>query len=72
MPIDLIDPSFAAKVRQYSHKSIVIDVYTIQDHRMINLARFLDEFFDSNHFLLIFSVLHQYIDQKVLRMTVVI
>lgn len=56
--LNLIDPPFVAELEQYSHERIVVDVDTVEDDRMVDLARFLDELFYHRLFLLVFSVLH--------------
>lgn len=55
---DLVDPSFVVELGQYPHKRFVVDVDTVEDDRMVDLARFLDELFYHGLFLLVLSVLH--------------
>jgi hypothetical protein len=52
----LFDPSFVSQIREYSHESIIVNIYVIQNDRMVNLAKFLDEFLYGMLFSLIFSV----------------
>ena len=52
----LFDPSFISQIREYSHESIIVDIDVIQNDRMVNLAKFLDEFLYGMLFSLIFSV----------------
>ena len=62
----LFDPSFISQIREYSHESIIVDIDVIQNDRMVNLAKFLDEFLYGMLFSLIFSVQHNRSDQAVL------
>jgi hypothetical protein len=52
----LFYPSFISQIREYSHESIIVDIDVIQNDRMVNLAKFLDEFLYGMLFSLIFSV----------------
>jgi hypothetical protein len=52
----LFDPTFVSQVRQYPHKSIIVNIDVVQYDRMVNLAEFLDEFLYYMLFSLIFSV----------------
>ena len=51
----LIRPSFR-KSESTTHESIIVDIDVIQNDRMVNLAKFLDEFLYGMLFSLIFSV----------------
>jgi hypothetical protein len=57
---DLVDPSFVVELGQYPHERLVVDVDTVEDCSMVDLARFLDEFFYHGLFFLVLSVLHSY------------
>jgi hypothetical protein len=52
----LFYPSFISQIRENSHESIIVDIDVIQNDRMVNLAKFLDEFLYRMLFSLIFSV----------------
>lgn len=56
--LNLFDPPFVLQVGQYLHERIIIDIDIVKDDRMVDLAKFLDELFNSDLFLLVFPVLH--------------
>jgi len=56
--LNLFDSPFVLQVGQYLHERIIIDIDIVKNDRMVDLAKFLDELFNSDLFLLVFPVLH--------------
>jgi hypothetical protein len=56
--LNLCDPPFFSQIRQYPHKSIIVNIDVIQYDRMVNLVEFLDEFLYGMLFSLVFSIQH--------------
>jgi hypothetical protein len=64
--IFLFDTSFVSQIREYFHKCIIVNVNIVQYNRMVDLAKFLDEFLYGMLFSLISSVLHNKADHEIL------
>jgi hypothetical protein len=62
---NLFDSPFISQIREYSHESIIIDINIVQNERMVNLAKFLDEFLYCVFFSLIFPVYHDNTDYRI-------
>ena len=55
-PTNLFNASFLSQIREYSHQSIIVNINIVQYYRMVDFAKFLDEFLHSMFFSLIFPV----------------
>ena len=62
---NLFDSPLISQIREYSHESIIIDINIVQNERMVNLAKFLDEFLYCVLFSLIFPVYHNNTDYEI-------
>jgi hypothetical protein len=56
--LNLFYPPFVPQFGQYPHESVIVHVDVVKYDRVVDLARFLDEFFHHDLLLLILPVLH--------------
>lgn len=64
--VNLFDSPFISQIREYPHESFIININIVQNERMVNPAKFLDEFLHRGLFSLIFPVYHNDIDYRIL------